>query len=225
MLEGFYHGDFRAVMDELADESVDMIVADPVYDHLRYYQVLLHRAWMKLKPDSAVLMFTSTQNEAIIRHEAELLVPVLKYTYTLNYVVRAKPSKLRGYNLYTWRTPVLWYRKGKGFPHRGIPDTYIDDHARPDGDHPWNKNVAVLQYWITAFTHPGDLVLDPFCGSGSVALACKHTGRRHISIDADEDAIAEAEARYEAVRPQPSLLETDEYYQLAMDWEDGDAQG
>jgi DNA modification methylase len=149
----------------------------------------------------------------------------MDYTYTLNYIVKAKPAKLRGYNLFTWRTPVLWYRKGKGFPHRAIPDTYIDAQGRPDGSHPWNKNVAVLAYWVTAFTQPGDLVLDPFCGSGSVAVACKHTGRRHISIDVDGDAVAAAEARYEAVRPQPPLLDEAAYYQLAIDWEEDDAEG
>ena len=214
MLEtGFHHGDFRDFIQEIGEGSVDLVLTDPVYENLRDYRVLLHLSWLKLAPDSAVLMFASTTKEALIRHEADLLVPVMQYTYTLNYIVRAKPAKLRGYNLYTWRTPVLWYRKGKGFPHRAIPDTYITSNAVPDGGHRWNKNVGVLQYWIEAFTEPGDLVLDPFCGSGSVAAACKRSGRAHISIDIDGDILEEAQARYDRT-PVPLMHDTPEGYQL-----------
>jgi site-specific DNA-methyltransferase (adenine-specific) len=200
--------------------SVDMILTDPVYDDTQAYIRLLHKAQHVLRDDSAVLMFASTNQEERIRHVAELMVPDMRYTYTLNYIVKAKPSKLRGYNLFTWRTPVLWYRKGKGFPNRGIPDTYIASTSTPDGDHAWNKNIEVMRYWITAFTRPGDLVLDPFCGSGSVAVACKHTGRRHISIDIDSDTVQAAAQRYENVRAEPMLMSADEAYQLSFFEED-----
>lgn len=51
--------------------------------------------------------------------------------------------------------------------------------------HPTQKPVRSLKPVIEAFTAPGDIVLDPFCGSGSTLLAAKILGRRYIGIDVD----------------------------------------
>ena len=45
-------------------------------------------------------------------------------------------------------------------------------------NHPTEKPVDLLAYLIEKLTDPGDTVLDPFCGSGTVGLACQRTGRR-----------------------------------------------
>lgn len=55
---------------------------------------------------------------------------------------------------------------------------------RGDGNtHPTVKPLALMKYLITLGLPPGGVVLDPFCGSGTTALACKELGRNYICIE------------------------------------------
>jgi adenine-specific DNA-methyltransferase len=54
-----------------------------------------------------------------------------------------------------------------------------------DGLHPTQKPVMAFVPLITAFSQPGDIVLDPFIGSGTTAVAARALGRRFIGIEID----------------------------------------
>lgn len=51
--------------------------------------------------------------------------------------------------------------------------------------HPNQKPLALIKELVILSTRPGDLVLDPFSGSGTTAVACKELGRRFIAYDID----------------------------------------
>ncbi|HKV40913.1 MAG TPA: site-specific DNA-methyltransferase [Blastocatellia bacterium] len=53
--------------------------------------------------------------------------------------------------------------------------------------HPTQKPVSALEPLIRAFSDKGDMVLDPFCGSGSTLVAAKALGRRFTGIDLVEE--------------------------------------
>ena len=59
----------------------------------------------------------------------------------------------------------------------------LDWHYTGNRLHPTQKPVPSLKPVIDAFTKPGDIVLDPFCGTGSTLLAAEILGRRYIGID------------------------------------------
>lgn len=63
------------------------------------------------------------------------------------------------------------------------------------GMHPTQKPVALMRWIIERHTKPGDLVLDPYMGSGPVAQACRETGRRYIGIELVEDYCVRALSR------------------------------
>jgi DNA modification methylase len=61
--------------------------------------------------------------------------------------------------------------------------------------HPTQKPIRVLIRLIRAFSRRSDVVLDPFCGSGSALLAAKLAGRRYIGIELRQDYCAVAQQR------------------------------
>ena len=68
-----------------------------------------------------------------------------------------------------------------------------------DLGYPTQKTAALLERIIAAGTRPGDLVLDPFCGSGTTPAVAQRLGRRWLAIDAAPGAIATTTRRLHAV--------------------------
>jgi DNA modification methylase len=86
--------------------------------------------------------------------------------------------------------PNVWtyFRRGKGSGHPAtFPLQLAVDH-------------------ILSWTNPGDLVLDPFVGSGTVLEACLKTGRRGIGIDISPDYLALVERRIAPVQAEMPLF-------------------
>jgi site-specific DNA-methyltransferase (adenine-specific) len=54
-------------------------------------------------------------------------------------------------------------------------------------NHPTQKPISVSEYMINTYTNPGDLVLDPFSGSASTAIAAYNTGRSFIGFEIDKE--------------------------------------
>jgi modification methylase len=67
--------------------------------------------------------------------------------------------------------------------------------------HPTQKPEALLARIMMAATKPGDVVLDPFFGSGTTGAVARKLGRRFVGIERDPAYIAAARARIAAVRP------------------------
>jgi len=61
--------------------------------------------------------------------------------------------------------------------------------------HPTQKPVALMRWIVEQWTEPGDLVLDPYMGSGPVARACADLGRRYIGIEIVEEYVDAAIGR------------------------------
>lgn len=79
------------------------------------------------------------------------------------------------------------YLLAKGEPPR--PERPISDvlEMRYSGNqiHPTQKPVSALLPLIESFSYEGDVVLDPFCGSGSTLVAACRLGRRFIGMELD----------------------------------------
>lgn len=71
--------------------------------------------------------------------------------------------------------------------------------------HPTQKPLYLISRLLEEYTSVGDLVLDPFSGSGTVACACLLTGRRFVSIERDPDYHAASMRRLENMRSQELL--------------------
>lgn len=93
------------------------------------------------------------------------------------------------------------------FPICSGPERLKDDGGRKA--HPTQKPEALLHRVITATTNKGDVVLDPFFGTGTTGAVAQKLGRRWIGIERDKDYAKAAEERIGKLTPHPeSSLET-----------------
>jgi modification methylase len=92
------------------------------------------------------------------------------------------------------------------FPICAGPERLKDGSGRKA--HPTQKPEALLHRVLLATTNPGDVVLDPFFGTGTTGAVARRLGRKWIGIERDPAYAAAARARIDKVRPlPPSSLE------------------
>ena len=72
-------------------------------------------------------------------------------------------------------------------------------------DHPTQKPEKLLAKIILASTNPGDLILDPFAGSGTSAVVAKKLGRRFVAIESNEDYCLLAAKRLDIAKTDQSI--------------------
>src|SRR5262249_42813809 len=78
---------------------------------------------------------------------------------------------------------IVWSKdyKRERSKYREIP--ILDYRTYKDlQDHPTQKPVKLLRYLLDMYTNEGDIVLDPFAGTGTTAIACLQTKRQYIAI-------------------------------------------
>ena len=73
--------------------------------------------------------------------------------------------------------------------------------------HPTVKPITMLEDALLDMSNRGDIVLDPFLGSGSTLLAAERTGRRCCGVELDPLYVDVILRRYEAVTGRPAVLE------------------
>ncbi|WP_162393957.1 DNA-methyltransferase, partial [Deinococcus kurensis] len=70
-----------------------------------------------------------------------------------------------------------------------------------DSLHPTQKPVDLMRFLVASYSNPGDLILDPFAGSGSTGVACVQLGREFIGVELSPEYHAVATQRLAATLP------------------------
>ncbi len=184
------------------------------------------RAWLKeahriLKPNGALWTIGSYHN--IFRVGAA--VQDIGY-WILNDVVWVKTNPMpnfRGTRLTNAHETLIWAAKSKDakytFNYAALKTSNDDLQMRSDWlmpictgaerlkgadgakTHPTQKPESLLHRILVATTNPGDVVLDPFAGSGTTGAVAKRLGRRFIGIERDRDYADAARRRIAAATP------------------------
>ncbi len=145
--------------------------------------------------------------------------------WILNDIVWIKNNPMpnfRGVRFTNAHETLLWAQKKQGgtytFNHHAMKALNDDLQMRSDWNialstgkeriksngvkaHPTQKPEALLYRILLASTNPGDVVLDPFFGSGTTGAVAKKLGRHFIGIERDETYIKVAQKRIDAVIP------------------------
>lgn len=204
--------DARTQLALIPDESIDLIVTDPPYPVISGGSGPsdTHRrpAGMLSKNDGRIfehndMSFCEYLPDLyrVLRSPAHLylMINLLNLEAALNEL-RAVGFGI--HNLLVWEknnvTPNRWYmknveyvifaRKGpaRSINNKGSKTCHQFDNILGGKSHPTEKPVALMRYYIENSSQPGDVVLDPFMGTGAVGVACKESGRNFIGIEIDE---------------------------------------
>ena len=105
------------------------------------------------------------------------------------------------HNVLVWKknnaTPNKWYmknceyilfcKKGKSKFINNCGSKVVEDFQNPRNKvHPTEKPIGLKELYVSNSSNEGDLILDPFMGSGTTGVACKNLGRKFIGIELDE---------------------------------------
>ncbi len=96
----------------------------------------------------------------------------------------------------------------KGVPLGDVWDIpYLNPKARERVGYPTQKPILLLERIIRLASEPGDLVLDPCCGSGTTLVAAHLLGRRSLGIDVSREAVLLSQARLvDPIKTHSALL-------------------
>jgi len=114
------------------------------------------------------------------------------------------PYKING-------VPKDWVESHDGNFRDTFPSNFWDDITIPywsmseNTDHPTQKPEKLLAKLVLASSNPGDMVLDPFAGSGASVVVAKKLGRRFIGIELEAEYCAYAQKRLEIADRAPNI--------------------
>lgn len=102
---------------------------------------------------------------------------------------------------------IVLGKEKKGVPLSDVWEIpYLNPKAKERTGYPTQKPVLLLNQLINIVTDEGDLVLDPFCGSGTTCVSAKLLKRKYIGIDVSIDAVNLANSRLEEMIITQSAL-------------------
>jgi site-specific DNA-methyltransferase (adenine-specific) len=107
------------------------------------------------------------------------------------------------FNLDDVRVPQKYYRERNNMAGANPGDVWQFSHVHycsaEREPHPTQKPEALMERIIKASSHPGDLVLDPFVGSGTTCRVAQILGRNWLGIDVNPEYISMSQKRIETV--------------------------
>jgi hypothetical protein len=174
--------------------SARVIATDPPWDDPSAYRWLAGFAARTLVQGGLLLV------QCGIGEIAERMADFrsLTYWWTLGIMYASTPRQPTNRPFYSsWRPILCFYQGTKPEGCEGTTDAYTVC-AQPKRHHKWEQPLAPWRHWIDRLTPRGCVVLDPFCGSGTVGVACKLTGRSYLGTDNDRIAVASARRRITA---------------------------
>jgi site-specific DNA-methyltransferase (adenine-specific) len=199
-------------LETLPASSVDLMITDPPYESLekhraigtttrlkeskassnQWFQIfpntrfpdLFFQVFRVLKKDAHFYLFTDPETAFIAKPTAE--AAGFKFWKPL---IWDKRSIGMGYHYRARYEMVLFFEKGKRrLNDRGIAD--VIEVPRVRNGYPSEKPIRVAEILVGQSTEPGDLVVDPFMGSGSTGVAALKLDRRFAGNDISPEAIA-----------------------------------
>lgn len=187
------HGDFRQVLADIEPGSVDLIFTDPPYpkEFLPLWRDLAELAARVLKPGGRLMAYSGQSHLPAVMG---MLAEHLEYDWTCALALPGAQNNVYHRHIRNGWKPLLLFARAPYEARTWIRDTYTSEGMVKD-DHEWQQSEGAAQHYIGELTRPGDLVLDPFLGSGTTAAVAVKLGRAFVGCDIDPVAVATTRRR------------------------------
>lgn len=199
--------DALAWLRELPTESVDLIFTDPAYESLERHRAIgsakcrrltdwfpifrnelfpdfFEQCYRVLKRDRHCYLMCDAETMFVVRPMAE----AAGFRFWKPVVWHKLGSLGMGYHYRNCYEFILFFEKGK----RKLNDLGVGDVLpvkKIVKGYPTEKPVELITTFIRESTQPGEVVIDPFMGSGSTGVAALQLGREFMGCDCQESAV------------------------------------
>jgi adenine-specific DNA-methyltransferase len=192
------HVKFRQLFLDKSDSAID-----EAYRTTEEIESLVHakkipaRTWRYDAKSYMTVSLTSSGSTVTCMYpwelEGKIFNPVKGMSWKPNKIGMTRMHKA-GRLLATGST-MRWIYYKEDYPVTALTNSWWDGGGAVDKVYVVQTNSRIVQRCVLMSTDPGDLVLDPTCGSGTTATVAEQWGRRWITIDTSRVALALARAR------------------------------
>ena len=201
-------GDCLEILKELPDNSVDLVLTDPPYG-INYDNKDLNRQspenFGKIENDNGEIDYLNLITEFQRISKMVIVFGAINFMQDLPYkgiwICWDKRTKIEADKVFGSPFELAWCNKISGYDkiyrimHGGVINA--DRKELKKRVHPTQKPVELMKRIIEDFSKEDDIVLDPFLGSGTTAVACKQLKRNYIGIELSEEYCFIAKKRLE----------------------------
>ena len=177
-------GDFEKVLDDIPDNSLDLILTDPPYaeKYLDEWSKLSLFASKKLKKHGFCIAYAGQMFMSDILNRMSEHLDL----YWISALIHSSRKTLvKGRNIQCGWKPILIFQKDfkKVFNFIDV----INGTGTEKEYHDWQQSELELKEIIEKFTVPGDTICEPFAGGGTTIVAGYKLGRKIIASEIDLD--------------------------------------
>lgn len=207
-------GECLPILREMPDKSVDQVIADPPYDEQTHEGALSADAI-----DFAPLASMEHVREALrVARRWVVCFCALEQLGAYQaaagdawvragvWIRHSGPQKTGDRPAQAAEGIAIMHPPGKKKWNRGGGPGKWDVPLESDRVHPTQKPLALMEMLLRDFTDYGDVVLDPFMGSGTTGVAAVRLGRKFIGIERVEKHFESARKRLSAAREQLTIF-------------------
>ena len=198
-----HNADAFEVLQDLPDNYVDAVITDPPYGTTDLSWDIapnLDEFWGHIKrvskPGTNIVVFASQP----FTSQLVLSNPDFRYCLVWNKNKCGSPGLANKRPMKTHEDICVFYDKWKtynqqmevGEPYKRsrYPKSILNisrDFSAQQQVHPTQKPVPLMEWLVKTYTNLGDIVLDPFMGSGSTGIACKNLYRSFVGVEQDSN--------------------------------------
>ncbi len=199
-------GDCLEILKDFPDDCVDLVLTDPPYGRRitkkdNQFGNAIHKSYKATMDSWDDKPPTRQGFEVIVAKSANSIIfggNYFELPVSEKWLVWDKVGNFNFNNPFSDCELIWTSYTGVIQKYIVIQQGYVRDEKEPRV-HPCQKPILLMVKILQDFSKPNDLILDPFCGSGTTCVAAKMLGRRYIGIDISEEYCEIARQRIRAV--------------------------